>query len=222
MFKGWTGQDCDRSVDDCIGNGCRNGGTCIDGYMSYTCRCPKGFVGKVHFWHHVYSIKFIICNGQNLTEDFSNLDFDQKDDHIYFFWLSMLNRLLLVLSHLSKIFVIGSRCEQDINECSESPCNNNGTCNNYNGGFNCTCPVQWTGLDCTEEVDFCEDNLCQNSACVALETTYSCSCNSGWTGQFCNVNINECQNNPCQNNATCVDNAGSFTCTCIEGFHGLL
>ncbi|XP_060576687.1 delta-like protein D [Ruditapes philippinarum] len=155
---GWTGQDCDSSVDDCIDNGCRNGGTCIDGHMSYTCRCPERYTG--------------------------------------------------------------SRCGQDLQACSVSPCKNNGICTNFTSSISCTCPVQWTGLHCTEEVDFCEKNLCQNSACVALETTYSCSCNSGWTGQYCDVDIDECQNNPCNNNATCVDNAGSFTCMCIEGFHG--
>ena len=32
-------------VDECLGNPCENGGTCDDGFNSFTCRCITGFEG---------------------------------------------------------------------------------------------------------------------------------------------------------------------------------
>lgn len=34
------------NIDDCAGNPCANGGTCIDGPNSYTCSCTLGYGGK--------------------------------------------------------------------------------------------------------------------------------------------------------------------------------
>jgi hypothetical protein len=33
------------SIDDCTNHQCVNGGTCVDGTMSYTCDCPAGYTG---------------------------------------------------------------------------------------------------------------------------------------------------------------------------------
>ncbi|KAL3875683.1 hypothetical protein ACJMK2_033611, partial [Sinanodonta woodiana] len=43
---GFTGFTCQHSIDDCLSNLCQNGGICIDGYLSYTCQCAKGYNGK--------------------------------------------------------------------------------------------------------------------------------------------------------------------------------
>ena len=32
-------------VDECASNPCRNNGRCVDGFKSYTCVCPYGYVG---------------------------------------------------------------------------------------------------------------------------------------------------------------------------------
>ena len=32
-------------IDDCMGESCDNGGTCIDGVASFQCMCPVGFTG---------------------------------------------------------------------------------------------------------------------------------------------------------------------------------
>lgn len=36
----------------------------------------------------------------------------------------------------------------DVNECRQFPCQNNGTCYNFDGGFNCTCTPGFTGALC--------------------------------------------------------------------------
>ena len=33
-------------IDDCKSSPCKNGGTCIDGVNSYSCKCPKKYAGK--------------------------------------------------------------------------------------------------------------------------------------------------------------------------------
>lgn len=39
----------------------------------------------------------------------------------------------------------------DIHECVEygNVCSNGGTCRNLMGGYICTCPIGWTGDNCT-------------------------------------------------------------------------
>ena len=34
-----------ENIDECVGNNCQNGGTCVDGDNSYTCLCENGFTG---------------------------------------------------------------------------------------------------------------------------------------------------------------------------------
>ena len=44
--SGWTGDDCLMNPDDCLGNRCLNGATCLDGLGFYTCICSPGRTGK--------------------------------------------------------------------------------------------------------------------------------------------------------------------------------
>ena len=42
----------------------------------------------------------------------------------------------------------GVNCDQNVNECASSPCQNGGTCWDGLNGFTCTCNAQWTGPLC--------------------------------------------------------------------------
>ncbi|CAG5895667.1 unnamed protein product [Menidia menidia] len=42
----------------------------------------------------------------------------------------------------------GTNCDQNIDECASSPCQNGGTCTDGINGFSCTCTAQWTGPLC--------------------------------------------------------------------------
>lgn len=42
---GFAGQNCEENIDDCPGNSCQNGGTCVDGVNTYNCRCPPEWTG---------------------------------------------------------------------------------------------------------------------------------------------------------------------------------
>ena len=50
---------------------------------------------------------------------------------------------------------------------------------------------------------------------------FNCNCNTGWTGTKCDVDIDECANGPCLNAGTCVNNAGSYICTCTDSYTGI-
>ena len=100
--------------------------------------------------------------------------------------------------------------------CVSNPCNNEGTCHVLSdGGYNCTCPLGFTGDICDHggyltstnyvffifhhfqqflyfwcfvEVDDCAGNPCSNDGvCVDVEgfNTFYCLCNSFYTGERC-------------------------------------
>ena len=71
----------------------------------------------------------------------------------------------------------GRNCETDIDECESTPCLNNATCNNYDGGYNCTCAAGFSGDTCGTNIDECESNPCQNGApCQDGIAGYTCNC----------------------------------------------
>ena len=44
----------------------------------------------------------------------------------------------------------GSNCSENINDCTNNPCSNGGTCEDRLNGYICTCPSAWTGTICEE------------------------------------------------------------------------
>jgi len=42
---GFSGDNCELNDDDCVDNGCANGGTCVDAVADYTCRCSPHWTG---------------------------------------------------------------------------------------------------------------------------------------------------------------------------------
>ena len=46
FVSGFQGKNCEENIDDCPGNLCENGATCIDVIDGYTCACPPRFTGE--------------------------------------------------------------------------------------------------------------------------------------------------------------------------------
>lgn len=46
LCAGFTGQNCEENINDCPGNNCKNGGTCVDGVNTYNCQCPPEWTGN--------------------------------------------------------------------------------------------------------------------------------------------------------------------------------
>lgn len=66
----------------------------------------------------------------------------------------MMNPVLMFLVSLTicisiNLVVIPIRCETDVNECTlDGQCQNNGSCDNFNGTYTCTCGAGYTGQNC--------------------------------------------------------------------------
>ncbi|CAG5094459.1 Oidioi.mRNA.OKI2018_I69.XSR.g13575.t1.cds [Oikopleura dioica] len=123
----------------------------------------------------------------------------------------------------------GNKCDQDIDECIQSPCNH-GRCINTEGSFMCQCDK---GFQFDYQIDNCVDvneclspkrNLCEQD-CINKEGTYSCKCREDFVlsadGHSC-VPLGICAENPCYNNGKCVIDKHSFHCECEKGFTGRL
>ena len=110
----------------------------------------------------------------------------------------------------------GSLCAANVNECASSPCQNGGTCNDQVNSFFCSCAAGFSGVVCAANINECASNPCQHGGtCADATNAFSCTCASGWTDSTCGTDINECATStggcgPCR---TCINTAGSFSCT---------
>ncbi|XP_062579994.1 protein eyes shut homolog, partial [Saccostrea cucullata] len=121
-----------------------------------------------------------------------------------------------------------STCK-DIDECKMfGTCEHN--CTNTDGSFECGCNIGHTlqndGKSCEVCIDgFYGDKCLKECRCgpgsERCDHINGCVCKTGWTGESCNQDINECNNtvSPCPgSNETCINNDGSYTCVCKDGF----
>lgn len=67
------------------------------------------------------------------------------------------------------------------NFCIGEPCLNGATCLNLKIGFQCACPVLFTGLRCEYSLSKCVGITCMNGG-TCLEETGICKCPSGFAG----------------------------------------
>ena len=119
----------------------------------------------------------------------------------------------------------GSYCENDLNTCRSSPCQNGGTCINGVNGFTCTCLREYIGLFC-ESADpnlSCQPGYYKGpsgtcSQCSAGTYSLGIACISCQQGTFSNVSgattPTNCQ--LCGNNSYSAT-AGSTSCSPCSG-----
>lgn len=126
----------------------------------------------------------------------------------------------------------GQYCESDVDECLSDVCS--GTdCMNTLGGYRCVCPQCQFGLcvytenipicqcfpgfsghNCSEELNECENNICRHGNCTDYVNGVECECDEGYTGRYCDVQIiHPCDGDPCRCGA-CVVVGDDFRCKC--------
>jgi hypothetical protein len=77
----------------------------------------------------------------------------------------------------------GLYCDKDINECLTDPCKNNGTCLNFDGGYNCSCSYGYKGKNC--EIPKCDLVNCKNGATCAVDNKkWQCNCVKYYFGKL--------------------------------------
>ena len=42
---GYTGANCEHAIDRCVGQPCKNGGTCVNSLTGYRCLCKPTYYG---------------------------------------------------------------------------------------------------------------------------------------------------------------------------------
>ena len=92
----------------------------------------------------------------------------------------------------------GDVCDIDINECEEEmPCQNNASCENYDGSYACLCGNLFCGQTCTLN-NPCLEFTCQNDGICRPDcdetipfnnTRPFCDCTEGWGGELCEEDI---------------------------------
>ena len=103
----------------------------------------------------------------------------------------------------------GIRCETNVDDCVGHTCQNNATCVDLVGSYECSCGRGFTGNRCETKIAFCSgknevvgsDGPCQNGGtCMDHFTHYTCKCKAGYSGENCTININDCVDHMCQVN----------------------
>lgn len=116
-----------------------------------------------------------------------------------------------------------------VDECALGidTCDDNATCNDLLGGYECVCNASFVGdgFSCQDENE-CEtgNNSCSvNAICTNTIGAYECACSDGFTGDgFLCVDVDECELGTfeCDENAACVNTPGSYDCACDAGYEG--
>lgn len=142
----------------------------------------------------------------------------------------------------------GITCEQDVDECSSSPCANGARCLDSStdeesmpndeplvpaGVFRCICLGYWGGQHCAEDTRDCLSAPCQNGGgCEPrpdsdagrrslAEPSFLCDCAVGFAGLLCQLDVVECASGPCLHDGTCVEPIpGHYKCHCRRGYTG--
>ncbi|KAK6998227.1 delta-like protein D [Biomphalaria glabrata] len=193
----YTGDNCERELDDCKSKPCMNNGVCKDIGNGFQCQCPQGFYGR-QCEREAMSCKASPClYGGTCIE---------KDETYYC---------------VCPAGLTGRNCEQDINECLSSPCQNDGRCSDQLNGYRCVCQQGFSGSECQINDDDCKYKPCLNNGiCIDAVNGYRCQCMAGFVGSLCQDNVNDCEMRPCANGGICTDEINDFSCECKPGFSG--
>ncbi|XP_041479272.1 sushi, von Willebrand factor type A, EGF and pentraxin domain-containing protein 1-like [Lytechinus variegatus] len=161
-LAGFTGTLCEVNIDECIGNLCTNGATCIDKVNGYVCRCQLGYDGDL------CDVNPDDCSPNQCENNAVCID--------------LLNGFTC---NCTKGFE-GTLCQTDVNECESTPCLHGGTCTDEEGFFSCNCESGYSGDMCEMNIDDCAGDPCHNGAnCLDGLDSFTCLCAPGFTGELC-------------------------------------
>ncbi|EDV19318.1 uncharacterized protein TRIADDRAFT_33760, partial [Trichoplax adhaerens] len=206
-------------INECqVSNG-NCGSICVNTIGSYRCTCPSGY--------------YLAMDGrtcQDINECNSTNDCQQI----------CINTMGGYNCSCNTNFALNPdmRTCNDINECliNNGGCSQN--CNNTNGGYFCSCRQGYQldtgkknciGSRCESDLNVCSINpeacfpgvTCIDQPASAGRPGYTCgSCPSGMSGNgtYC-ADINECQGSRHNCSHICVNNIGSYRCTCPKGYY---
>lgn len=177
---GYQGPDCSMMAADaspCASNPCLHGGTCTPGQLdAYTCACSRGFSGSNCDINVDDCVSEPCLNGGTCEDGIGG-------------YICHCNEGLT--GEFCQVFCpegrVGEFCEMPVQYCSNSSCNNGGTCIEAIGSFACICPISHTGPQC-ELADDCTTASCFNGGtCSILPSGVLCECSTGFDGPNCEL-----------------------------------
>ncbi|KAM8816563.1 LOW QUALITY PROTEIN: protein crumbs homolog 1 [Rhynchonycteris naso] len=191
MDSGFTGMHCETLMPSCWSEPCLNNATCEDSDDNYTCHCP-GYTGAQ------CETDINEC-GSDPCQSGGGQCVQLFEPHH-----GRLAQLPALLSYpgvsgymcICRLGFTGVHCEEAINECSSSPCQNGGTCENLLGNYTCHCPLVndsgtfYGGSNCSDVLPGCPHHQCLNDGqCIPHvrngQHGFSCLCPAGYTGSRC-------------------------------------
>ncbi|XP_069377852.1 protein crumbs homolog 1 isoform X2 [Paralichthys olivaceus] len=190
----FTGPHCETPLTPCHSQPCFNSATCRGEQGNYTCECWPGFEGRqcevdisecssspcMHGGHCIERSWQALYGSEPLLPE----RYDQQHAAGY------------ICS--CPPGTTGSLCQEVINQCDPSPCQNGGRCESHVEGYSCHCLKQsddgvlYGGVNCDVRLMGCEGHECQNQGSCSpflIDGTqgYDCSCSAGFTGPLCNT-----------------------------------
>lgn len=121
---GGTAPIVDASIDECASNPCLNGGVCIDGASSFTCKCAPGFSGPTCSVNDDDCAPNPCKNGGVCTDGID------------------------AFSCKCAAGFSGPTCAVNDDDCAPNPCKNGGSCKDGVNAFTCSCVNGFSGPTC--------------------------------------------------------------------------
>lgn len=253
--SGYSGEHCTEALSPCVSSPCYNNGSCIaTSDTAYICECSKYFYGD-NCEHSVQPVDYCtegVCELGNCTSgqtlhtcscfngyggtncDSPIADSSPCDGNPCRYGGTCSGSDNNTYSCECPTGFGGQDCQEEVNECEESPCVNGGQCIDGFGSYLCTCPEGYGGRMCQVpcprgflgercEIDlsYCSSDTCINGgSCVEERDGYSCVCPPQYAGSQC-TETNDCSINSCLYDGECTDSdTTGFVCQCPARHNG--
>ncbi|XP_076814750.1 IgGFc-binding protein-like [Clavelina lepadiformis] len=238
-LDGYSGQPC-RDINECRTNPCDENASCTNTDGSFVCRCNAGYTGDgtrcrpltCERLENPSAGSVTYSRGLNVG---SAANFACNSGYRRQGSARLLCQASLRWNRRPPTCV-------DVDECLRSPCDDNAACTNTEGSYSCRCNEGYTGngaqctpLNCPRLQNPANGVVTVDELTVGSTASYGCrrgyrlvgntrtNCRNTLTWSSAPprcIDIDECRTTPCNALADCRNTAGSYQCTCREGYTG--